>query len=131
MESKEVKQRKGHRIFIIITYSFTSLVAAFFIIAFVPKLIDEYMGIIMGDVKGNFSGWEGIVMELTFYIFVIGFFLSIKRSAIGGIVILLASVVQMGPFLIIDGNMGSLIFGIPMLICGILLLLVHRYSILK
>ncbi len=113
----------------IISYSFTSLIALFFVVSFVPKLMDEYMGIITGDAKESFAGWEGLVMELTFYIFIIGFIVSIKRSAIGGIIILMASIVQMGPFLIIDGNMGSLIFGIPMVICGVLLLLTHKYKI--
>ena len=131
MESKGVEHVNGSRTILIITYSFTSLAALFFIIAFVPKLIDEYMGIITGNPNVNFSGWEGIVMELTFYIFIIGYIISLKRSAVGGIIILVGSLVQMGPFLIIDGNMGSLIFGVPMVICGVLLLSIQKSKIRK
>lgn len=131
MESNGVDHVNGSRTLLIITYSFTSLVALFFIIAFVPKLIDEYMGIITGNPNVNFSGWEGIVMELTFYIFIIGYIISLKRRAVGGVIILVGSLVQMGPFLIIDGNIGSLIFGVPMVICGVLLLSIQKSKIRK
>lgn len=109
--------RKG---WIVTAYVFTSMAAIFFTFALGPKLIDEYISILIGDTVKNY-GWEGLVMELTYYIFIIGFIFSWWKRCTGGIIILVASLVQMAPFLIIDGNTGSLIFGIPLLISGGLL----------
>lgn len=104
---------------------FASLVALFFVFAFAPKLIDQYLnfGVYGSVVNGN---WEALVMELTFWIFIIGYLISWIKNYTGGIILIVASLVQMFPFLIIDGNLGSLIFGIPILISGILFLFVSK-----
>lgn len=112
---------------LIIARVFTSIVALFFILALVPKLIAEYADAIKGEPLFE-GGWEGIVMELTFYVFIIGYIFSWWKKCTGGILILLASIIQMGPFLIIDGNLGSLIFGIPLLVAGVLFLVICRYQ---
>lgn len=124
-----IQKPKPNKILIIISYSFSSLLALFFIVAFVPKLIDEYIGIIRGTEQSYFEGWEGIIMELTFYLFMIGFITSFKKRCAGGLIILLTSIVQMGPFLIIQGNIGSLIFGIPLLVSAILFLILCKQSL--
>jgi hypothetical protein len=129
MENQDNSKNKANKTLVIVTYVFTSLLALFFLMAFGPKLVDEYIGIIRGTEQNYFEGWEGIVMELTFFAFMIGYIVSIKRRCMGGIIILLSSIIQMGPFLIIDGNMGSLIFGIPLLISGILFLIICKQSL--
>ncbi|MBN1198249.1 MAG: hypothetical protein JXA23_02775 [Bacteroidales bacterium] len=114
-----------NKILLITTMIFSTLLALFFALAFVPKLVDEYLQAIAGT-KPIFGGWEGLVMELTFYLFMIGYLFSWWKKCTGGIIILLAAVVQMGPFLIIEQNLGSLIFGLPLLISGGLLLFLCR-----
>jgi hypothetical protein len=99
---------------------FATLLAIMFLIALAPKLIDHYMAVCKGEKPMLDSGWGGIVMELTLYIFLIGYGISWWRKCAGGVIILVASLVQMAPFLIIEGNMGSLIFGIPLLVAGLL-----------
>jgi hypothetical protein len=91
-----------------------TVVAFLFSIAFVPKLIMEIINAFHGEPL--IEGWEGLVMELTYIVFITGYIITWWRKCIGGLVLILAGFVQMGPFLIIDGNLGSLIFGIPILI---------------
>ena len=116
--------KKSLNIISIITYVLSSLLAIFFSVAIVPKIV--------GDIIENgytvlyTGGWEGLVMQWTYIVFIIGFAFSWKNKFIGGLIIILASAIQMSPFLIIDGNLGSLIFGLPMLIVGILLTIVHK-----
>jgi|GEM_PF-1239666 len=120
----DTSSRKSNAL-LLVAQIFASLLALFFLLAFVPKLIDEYVQAFTGE-KPFFDGWEGLIMEATFYLYIIGYLFSWWKKCTGGIIILVASAVQMGPFLIIEGNLGSLIFGIPMLIAGILFLLVYK-----
>lgn len=129
MENSDTPKNKANKTLVLVTFIFTSILALFFLLAFGPKLVQEYIGIIRGTEENYFEGWEGIVMELTFFSFMIGYITSIKRRCLGGIIILLSSIIQMGPFLIIQGNMGSLIFGIPLLISGILFLVICKQSL--
>ena len=70
--------------------------------------------------------WEVMVMTWTYFTFTVGFALSWFKKFAAAIIILFAAVLQMAPFLIIDGNFGSLIFGLPLLVIGILLLVLHK-----
>ena len=124
MENQDKVHSEKTKILLIIARVITSLFALFYGLAIVPKLIGEYF--IEDEGLSSNGGWEGWVMEITFYVFVIGFTFSWWKKCTGGIIILLASIIQMGPFLIIDGNMGSLIFGLPLLISGVLFLVVCR-----
>jgi len=119
MENTENVSAKRTKLLLIITRVLASLLTLFFIVAFGPKIFDGITDIFRGE-----EGWEGIVIMLTFLVFIVGFSLSWWKKCWGGIIILLASIIQMGPFLIIDGNLGSLIFGAPMFIVGALFLLV-------
>jgi len=116
------ESKRSTSIISIITYVLSSLLAIFFSVAIVPKIV--------GDIIENgytvlyTGGWEGLVMQWTYIVFIIGFAFSWKNKFFGGLIIILASAIQMGPFLIIDGNLGSLIFGLPMLVVGILFLLI-------
>ena len=123
MDNQDVVQSKKAKTLLIVARVFTSLFALFYGFAIVPKLIGQYF--IEGEGLSD-GGWEGWVMEITFYIFVIGFVFSWWKKCTGGIILIIASIVQMGPFLIIDGNLGSLIFGVPLLISGVLFLVVCR-----
>jgi len=114
---------KNQKIVLLIARIFAALLALFFLVAFGPKLIGQYF---TGGEGISNGGWEGWVMELTFYIFLIGYIFSWWRQCVAGVIFIFASVVQMGPFLIIDGNLGSLIFGIPLLLAGVLFLVACR-----
>ena len=103
---------------LLIARIFASVLAFLFIIIFVPKLIGEIIDAYDG--KAFFDGWQGIVMEVTFFVFIAGYIMTWWKKCTGGIIIILASLIQMLPFLIIEGNTGSLIFGIPLLVSGVL-----------
>ncbi len=119
MENNNNISAKRTKVLLIITRVLASLLALFFISAFGPKIFDGITDIFRGE-----EGWEGIVMMLTFLVFIVGFILSWWKKCWGGIIILLASIIQMAPFLIIEGNLGSLIFGVPLFVVGALFLLV-------
>ena len=89
-----------------------------------PKIVGEIIDAFHGEPL--YDGWGGFVMELTFIVFITGYIFSWWRICTGGIIIFLASIIQMAPFLIIEGNFGSLIFGIPLLVVGVTFLLVCR-----
>lgn len=125
MDNTASVKTNNRKVWLNLAYIFTSLLVLFFTLALGPKLIDEYLEIIISGAAKVYI-WEGLVMEFTYYIFIIGFVISWWKKCIGGIIILLASVFQMAPFLIIDGNLGSLIFGIPLLISGILFIIASR-----
>lgn len=122
METKGVDRNKTGRTILIIARVLATLLVLFFSVAILPKIAQE----IIDGFKGEFyhAGWEGIMMELTYLVFIIGFIISWWRKCLGGLLILLSSIIQMGPFLIIDGNLGSLIFGIPLFVVGCLFLII-------
>lgn len=119
MKDKETIKPKKRKTLLLITQILATVLVLFFGFALVPKIIGEYIGYFNGEGLHD-AGWEGLVMELTFYVFLAGYIFSWWKKCTGGIIIILASIIQMAPFLIIDGNLGSLIFGIPLLIVGVL-----------
>lgn len=126
METQISNHPEKSNTLLLITRLFSTTLALLFLFAFAPKLINEYSKAFTGEKPLFGSGWEGIVMEMTIYVFLTGFIFSWWKKCTGGILILLASLIQMGPFLIIDGNLGSLIFGIPLLVSGVLFLIVWK-----
>jgi len=124
-QDSTTKDFRRKKITLLIARIFVIAVALFFSLAIVPKLMGQYFDALQGEGLRN-GGWEGWVMEITYYVFIIGFVFSWWKKCIAAILLLLASVIQMGPFLIIDGNLGSLIFGIPILISGVLFLIVCK-----
>ncbi len=118
MENVHVVQEKRKKVLLVATRVLASLLVLFFLLAFGPKF---FKGIT--DIYGGEEGWEGIVMMVTFLVFIAGFIISWWKKCLGGVIILLASIIQMAPFLIIDGNLGSFIFGIPLFVVGCLFLL--------
>jgi hypothetical protein len=117
--------KKKHAL-IIITIILASLLVLFFSFAFLPKLIG---GIIEDGLSTLYSGgWGGLVMTWTYIVFIIGLITVWWHKLIGGIIIVVSSILQMAPFLIIEGNLGSLIFGIPLLVVGILFLVIPEIN---
>lgn len=124
MNNSETKPKKESKALRITTYTLVTLLFLFFSFALVPKIIDAVA-------EDGFSifysgGWEGLIMIWTYIVFLIGFAIVWKNKLIGGIIILLASILQMGPFLIMDLNFGSLIFGLPMLVSSVLFLILSK-----
>lgn len=124
MNDSETKSTEKPKALKITTYVFTILLFLFFSFALVPKIV--------GDIaEDGFSifysgGWEGLVMTWTYIVFFFGFAIVWKNKRIGGVIIVLSSILQMAPFLIIDLNFGSLIFGLPLLVSGILFLILSK-----
>lgn len=100
------------------------LLFIFMSLALVPKII--------GDISKNGIStfydetWQVMVMYWTYIVFVIGVAIVWKHKLVGSIIILLASLLQVLPFLIIDLNFGSLIFGLPMFVSGLLFYIISR-----
>lgn len=97
-----------------------TLLLIILLISFLPKIYSELFmekSFIMDD-----WGWEGTVVIGMFIGYVIGYILVWWKRLIGAIVFLLTAILEMGIFLIVDGNTGSLIFGIPILVVGVLFL---------
>ena len=116
---------KGSKTLIIITIVLASILCIFFSFALLPKLIGS---IIEEGFNSLYSGdWGGLVMTWTYIVFIIGFIVVWWHKLFGGIIIVLSSILQMAPFLIIEGNLGSLIFGIPLLVVGILFIVIPEY----
>jgi hypothetical protein len=125
----ENPKRKGSKILVVVTLVLAATLALFFSLAFLPKLID---GIIEDGFSSLYTGgWGGLVMTWTYIVFVIGLIAVWWNKLIGGIIIVLSSILQMAPFLIIEGNLGSLIFGIPLLVVGILFLIIPEFRAKK
>ena len=112
---------------LLIARIFVSFVFLFFSFAIVPKIIGQFLESLSDEGLAD-VGWEGMIMQLTYFVFLIGFLATWWRKCVGGIIILVSSIIQMGPFIIIDGNFGSLIFGIPLLISAILFLAFCRLN---
>ena len=121
MQHSPETTNKNQKVLLLITRILASLLALFFLLAFGPKFFQELADIFNGE-----AGWGGLVMMLTFVVFIIGFIYSWWKYCTGGVLIFLASIIQMGPFLIIEGNLGSLIFGIPLIVVGPLFLILCK-----
>ena len=125
MENQNIVEPKKSKTLLIIARIFVSAVAIFMSLAILPKLLAQYFDAFQGEGLSD-GTWEGWTMEITYYVFMIGFTFSWWKKCTGGIILTIASIIQMGPFLIIDGNIGSLIFGVPILIAGVLFMAVCR-----
>ena len=124
MDNPEIKVKEKSKALRITAYALVSALFLFISIALVPKIImdisEKGFSVLYNDT------WEVLVMYWTYIVFTIGFAIVWKNKLIGGIIILLASILQMAPFLIIDLNFGSLIFGLPMLVSAILFLVLSN-----
>jgi hypothetical protein len=98
--------------------------ALFFLLAFIPAIVTVIDGTAPEPPQGR--EWEGKVMTVMFLTFMVGYAIGWWRILWGGIIIILAAFVVSIPFIILQDNYGSLIFGIPQFVIGILYLLLYR-----
>ena len=71
--------------------------------------------------------YEGIIMTSVIFLFLTGYLVTWLNTGIGGVLIILAGLLVAIPLIIIDGNIGTLIFAIPFTGSG-LLYVVYWYS---
>lgn len=105
------------RVFRAIVFGCATLLALLFLLAFVPKIISVLRGTAPELPAGR--QWEGHVMIAMFVIFMLGYIIGWWRSLWGGLLIIVAALLVSIPFSLQD-NYGSLIFGIPQFVIGIL-----------
>jgi hypothetical protein len=103
-----------------------TLLALLFLLAFVPKmLINSSDKVHTPDPSRE---WEGQVMLAMFITYLIGYALGWLWRLWGGIIIIIAALVVSIPFILLDENYGSLIFGIPQFVVGVLYILLYRFE---
>jgi hypothetical protein len=95
-----------------------TVLALFFLLAFVPKVISSFTNPSHTPQPGR--EWEGQIMTTMFAVFLFGFIVGWWRKLWGGILIILAGIIVSVPFIILRGNLGALIFGFPLFILGAL-----------
>jgi hypothetical protein len=102
-----------------------TLLAVFFLLAAGPKLCGEIIGAPPSpnrDLSPD-RAWEGQAMTATFLIFMVGYVIGWWRRLWGGLIMILAALVVVIPFIALARNYGSLIFGIPIFFVGLLYLM--------
>lgn len=104
----------------IVVFTICSLLALFFLLAFVPKIVSEITGTAPEHQGGQ--SWEGNVMMATFLVFLAGYVIGWWQRFWGGLLMLLAALVVAVPFIALQRNYGSLIFAIPECSAGLLYL---------
>jgi hypothetical protein len=102
-----------------------TLLAAFFLLAFLPKIFSLLSGTSspMGTVAGR--EWEGQIMEAMFLMYMVGYAIGWWRPLWGGIVIILSALLVSVPFILIQGHFNALLFGLPIFIVGVLYVVLH------
>lgn len=118
------EKRNKSRTFRKIVLAMGTLLAIFFLLAFVPKIISSLIGTAHEPQAGR--QWEGQVMTAMFVTFMIGYAIGWWRILWGGIIIILAAFLVSAPFIIIQRNYASLIFGLPEFALGTLYVLLYR-----
>jgi hypothetical protein len=111
------KSRKKYHPILITAIVLGTLLLFVLLLAFLPKIYDSY--ILRGESLAA-DGWEGLTIIGMFIGYVIGYVVVWFNRLIGGVIFLITAVAEMSIFLIVDGNTGSLIFGLPILLVGIL-----------
>ena len=102
--------------FLVVGRSIGSIIAvpfAFFAIADVISTINNSEGNFMQDMN-----YEGIIMTIVIFLFLAGYIISWINEGIGGSFMILAGLVISIPLIIIDRNIGTLIFAIPFIGTG-------------
>jgi len=116
-------RKAAPRLFRAIVLGCGTLLALFFSVVFVPKIISVLRGTAPELPSGR--QWEGHVMIAMFVIFMLGYIIGWWRSLWGGLLIIVAALLVSIPFSLQD-NYGSLIFGIPQFVIGILYIMLSR-----
>jgi len=104
--------------FLIISRSVGSIIAipfGFFAIADVISTIQNAEGHFMQNMN-----YEGLIMTSVILLFLTGYVATWIHTGIGGVLIILSGLLVAFPLIIIDGNIGTLIFAIPFTGSGLL-----------
>ena len=108
----------------IVVLALGTLLAIFILLAVGPKLIGPLFD---SSATGLWGGtWEEMVMIATSVFYLIGYGVGWWRLQLGGAIMILSALIVMIPFLAIQGNLGSLIFGLPELVVGLLYVALDR-----
>jgi hypothetical protein len=118
------KGKSGSKTFRIAVLSFSTLMAVFSILAFGPKLL-SLIPSAAPDLPPD-REWEVQVMTTMFIVFILGYGIGWWQLLWGGILIILSALIVSLPFIIIESNYGSLIFGLPYFIIGGLYIILYR-----
>lgn len=110
----------------IVVLTIGTLLALLFLLAFVPKIIINASDTVHTPNPGR--EWEGQVMLAMFITYLVGYALAWFWRLWGGLIIIIASLVVSGPFILLDENYASLIFGIPLFIVGLLYILLYQFE---
>jgi hypothetical protein len=114
---KENKTRKKYHPILVTAIVLGTLLLFVLMLAFLPKIYD--CCILGGDSLAG-DGWEGLTILGMFLGYVIGYVVVWFNRLIAGVIFCITAIAEMAVLLIIDGNTGSLIFGLPILLVGIL-----------
>jgi len=117
------KKHNKSRAFRKLVLAIGTLLAILFLLVFGPKIVFNSIGTAPELPTGRH--WEGQVMTAMFLIFMIGYAIGWWRILWGGITIILAAFLVSAPFIILQRNYGSLIFGLPQFAIGILYVLLY------
>ena len=120
------KKNNAIKTFRNVALTISTLLAAFFLLAFLPKIIADFSGEGNKPIPGR--EWEGQVMLAMFITYLLGYAIGWWKRLWGGIIILLSSLIIFIPFTVMDENYGALIFVIPQFVLGLLYILVHRFE---
>ena len=118
------EKTKDIKSFRIVVLTIGSVLAFLFLLIFVPKMIINSSAKV--HTPDPSREWEGQVMLAMFITYLVGYLLGWLWRLWGGIIIIIASLVVSVPFILLDENYGSLIFGIPQLVVGVLNILLYR-----
>jgi hypothetical protein len=112
----------------VIAFAFATILALFFLLVFVPKIISVLNGTARELPPGQ--QWEGHIMIAMFVVFMLGYIIGWWRPLWGGRMMIAAALLVSVP-LSLQGNLGSLIFGIPQFAIGSLYVLLARMEMYK
>jgi hypothetical protein len=102
---------------------FSSIIAvpfSLFAIADIIGTINKSEGNFMQDMNYEDMNYEGIIMTIVIFSFIVGYLISWINEGIGGSLMIFAGLLISIPLIIIDGNIGTLIFAIPFTGLGVM-----------
>lgn len=110
--------------FLLICRVFSSIIAVPFSLFAIADIIDTIIikseGNFMQDMNYEDMNYEGIIMTIVIFSFIVGYLISWINEGIGGSLMIFAGLLISIPIIIIDGNIGTLIFAIPFTGLGVM-----------
>ncbi|NQV03195.1 MAG: hypothetical protein HQ542_11150 [Bacteroidia bacterium] len=104
---------------------FASLITLLYLVAFVPKLIQDLLG--ESPASPSDGSWVGSLVTAGFLVFILGYILTWWRGVIGGIIIVFAGALMFTSHMVAASGefefLPFLIFSCPMILVGILFII--------